>query len=74
MRKEVKNMHKTVIGREGALSVEKLRGERLELLPDRIELHRRHRNRRRRNRHYGGGWDHDGFEYGGSDGCGGDDD
>jgi hypothetical protein len=52
MRKEVKNMQKTEIGREDSLSVEKLRGERLELLPDRIELHRRHRNRRRHNRHF----------------------
>ena len=47
-------MHKTVIGREDSLSVEKLRGERLELLPDRIELHRRHGRKRRRNHNNGG--------------------
>jgi hypothetical protein len=53
MREEVKNMHKTVIGREDALSVEKLRGERLELLPDRIELKRRHGRRNRHHNHGG---------------------
>ncbi len=35
---------------EASLSLEELRGQRLELLPDRIELHRRHgRKRRHRN-------------------------
>jgi hypothetical protein len=64
MRKEVKNMHKTEIGREDSLSVEKLRGERLELLPDRIELHRRHGRNRRRN-HNNGGFDPTTIDIGG---------
>jgi hypothetical protein len=80
MRKEVKNMQKTEIGRQDSLSVEKLRGERLELLPDRIELRRRHGRRGRHNRHF---FDHnhdrddDGRDVvvvGGGDSGGGDDD
>jgi hypothetical protein len=65
MREEVKDMQKTEIGREGALSVEKLRGERLELLPDRIELHRRHGRNRRRNHHNNGGFDPTAIDIGG---------
>jgi hypothetical protein len=38
---------------EAGVSVEKLRGERLELLPDRIELKRRHGRRNRHHNHGG---------------------
>jgi hypothetical protein len=53
---------------EARLSVEELRGQRLELLPDRIELHRRRNGRRRRNRNGHGGLHYIGFSGGSSGG------
>jgi hypothetical protein len=55
---------KIEIPTETRLPVEELRGERLELLPDRIELHRRHGRNRRRN-HNNGGFDPTTIDIGG---------